>query len=183
MKFEDLVKFIEEEVDKVAKQPKEESVSKADSKPEVKPVTINIKRVDAKLPKDIDLEENDFEEIMFFKLDEEDHLRKRIRKIIAENFLPDVVEGGKAKPQFEVYNNSFTDACSQAINLAKNRGFEVDEEDWFNRVSTGPKKPSPGVTNRYSIGLVSQGVLSKKQLHFQVYGMEGGKYELNAYIQ
>ncbi len=46
----------------------------------------------------------------------------------------------------------------------------------------GPKKPSEGKTNKFSIELSKDGKPSRKQLHIQVYGMRNS-YELNAYIQ
>jgi hypothetical protein len=46
----------------------------------------------------------------------------------------------------------------------------------------GPKKPSEGKTNRFSIELSKDGKPSRKLLHIQVYGMRD-TYELNAYIQ
>ena len=45
----------------------------------------------------------------------------------------------------------------------------------------GPKKPSEGKTNSFSIRLSKDGKEQKKQLHIQVYGMKIS-YELNAYI-
>ncbi len=88
----------------------------------------------------------------------------------------------ESKEQHKVYHNTFSAACSEVIDFAKEKGYEVDEDDWFNKVSVGSKKPSDGQTNRYSIELKKEGKLQKKMLHFQVYGMKGGKYELNAYI-
>jgi hypothetical protein len=45
----------------------------------------------------------------------------------------------------------------------------------------GPRKPSEGKTNSFSIQLSKDGKLQRKQLHIQVYGMKNS-YELNAYI-
>jgi hypothetical protein len=45
----------------------------------------------------------------------------------------------------------------------------------------GPKKPSEGKTNSFSIELFKDGKEQKKMLHIQIYGMKN-KYELNAYI-
>lgn len=88
----------------------------------------------------------------------------------------------ESKEQHKIYHNTFSEACSEVIAFAKEKGYEVDENDWFNKVSVGSKKPSDGKTNRYSIELEKEGKPQKKMLHFQVYGMKSGKYELNAYI-
>ena len=84
---------------------------------------------------------------------------------------------------YKLYHKAFYSATNAAIELANKRGFEVDEDDWFNQVSTGPKKPGKGKTNSYHIELTKNGKSVKKKLHFQVYGMESGKYELNAYVE
>ena len=85
--------------------------------------------------------------------------------------------------KYPLYHNTFTSASQAALDLAKKQGFEVDEDDWFNQVSTGPKKPSKGKTNRYVVKVTKKGKDTKKRLAFQVYGMDSGKYELNAYVE
>ena len=86
MKFKDLVKFIEDEVKQAAKSKGSVEESTVEQPTQCKPVTINIKRED-KTPKEIEMEEDDFAEIMFHKLDES-FLRKRIRAMLIEDFLP-----------------------------------------------------------------------------------------------
>ena len=85
--------------------------------------------------------------------------------------------------KYPLYHKTFTSASQAALDLAKNQGFEVDEDDWFNQVSSGPKKPSKGKTNRYVVKVTKKGKDTKKRLAFQVYGMDSGKYELNAYVE
>lgn len=84
---------------------------------------------------------------------------------------------------YPLYHKTFTSAAKAAEDLAKKRGFEVDEDDWFNQVSTGPKKPGKGKTNRYIVKVTKNGKETRKRLAFQVYGMDSGKYELNAYVE
>jgi len=84
---------------------------------------------------------------------------------------------------YPLYHKTFTSAAKAALDLAKKRGFEVDEDDWFNQVSTGPKKPGKGKTNRYIVKVTKNGKETRKRLAFQVYGMDSGKYELNAYVE
>jgi hypothetical protein len=56
-------------------------------------------------------------------------------------------------------------------------------DDWHDKVATGPKKPSSGKTNSFSINLMKDGKPSKKKLQMQVYNMDNHKYELNMYIE
>ena len=85
--------------------------------------------------------------------------------------------------EYKVYHKAFYAATEAAIELVAKRGFEVDEDDWFRQVSAGPKKPSDGKTNQYHVELTKNGKEVKKKLHFQVYGMGKGTYELNAYVE
>ena len=85
--------------------------------------------------------------------------------------------------EYKVHHKAFYAATEAAIELVAKRGFEVDEDDWFRQVSTGPKKPSDGKTNQYHVELTKNGKNVKKKLHFQVYGMGKGTYELNAYVE
>lgn len=84
--------------------------------------------------------------------------------------------------KYQIYHNSYTSAINTAKEYAEKQGYEIDEGDAFNRIAVGPKKPSDGKTNRVSVDLLKNGVLQKKQLHIQVYGMGNGRYELNTYI-
>ena len=100
-----------------------------------------------------------------------------------------IQDGGKVElidiqeaPAYALYHNTFSGAVQEAIAVAKKQGFEIDEDDWSNKVATGPKKPSKDKTNSYTIDLMKGGKPAKKKLHMQVYNM-GPKYELNAYIQ
>jgi len=88
---------------------------------------------------------------------------------------------GEAKAPFEVYHKSYTSAIEAAREYAEKKGFEIDNDDAFTKIGVGPKKPSEGKTNSFSIRLSKDGKEQKKQLHIQVYGMKNS-YELNAYI-
>jgi len=87
----------------------------------------------------------------------------------------------EAKAPFEVYHKSYTSAIEAARAYAEKKGFEIDNDDAFTKIGVGPKKPSEGKTNSFSIRLSKDGKEQKKQLHIQVYGMKNS-YELNAYI-
>jgi len=85
---------------------------------------------------------------------------------------------------YNVYHNTYSSAVQSAEKWAINRGYTIDEDDWSNQIAFGPKKPSPGKTNRAQIGLFKNGKPQRKSLNIQVYNMgkTSNTYELNAYI-
>jgi hypothetical protein len=105
----------------------------------------------------------------------------------------------EAKSDYPVYHYTYTSAIQSARDYAEKKGYEIDDEDAFRKIGMGPRKPSDGKTNRFSIELTKNGKPQKKMLHIQVYGMGtykraqngsktrslyGGQneYELNCYI-
>ena len=100
-----------------------------------------------------------------------------------ENEIIDLVKTviKESKGDYETYHDSYTSAISAAKAYAEKKGYEINDEESFRKIGTGPKKPDEGKTNRFSLELFKDGKVQKKQLHIQVYGMKS-KYELNAYI-
>ncbi len=105
-------------------------------------------------------------------------------------FLPKIAPSVQPAPKaikestspYPVYHGSFSSAVGSALEYAKSLGYDVSEDEWFAKVSTGNKKPDDGVTNRYSLALTKGGVpVKNKNLNMQVYGMHTG-YELNCYV-
>ena len=86
------------------------------------------------------------------------------------------------KPDYTINHKTFSSAVQHAQEVVEKRGFQIDDDEWFRKVSSGPKKPSAGKTNIYTIGLMKNGKDVKQGLHMQVYYDEG-RYELNMYIQ
>lgn len=102
--------------------------------------------------------------------------------------------------KYQVYHYTYTSAINTALEYAEKQGYEYDPEETASKIGLGPKKPSDGKTNRFSIELTKGGKPQKKQLHIQVYNMgtfkrdnsssslvrsmHGGQnqYELNCYI-
>ena len=84
----------------------------------------------------------------------------------------------------ELYHPSYTDAIQTAVNAAKKRGYEVDADDYHDKVASGPRKPSEGKTVSHNLKLTKDGKPTKKGLSIQVYNRGGDKspYELNHYI-
>ena len=88
---------------------------------------------------------------------------------------------GEAKSDYEVYHKSYTSAIQAAKEYAEKQGYEINDDDSFTKIGLGPRKPSEGKTNRFSIELSKDGKVQKKMLQIQVYGMKNS-YELNCYI-
>jgi hypothetical protein len=88
----------------------------------------------------------------------------------------------EAKSDYEVYHKSYTSAINAAKAYAEKKGYEINDDDSFRQIGMGPRKPSEGKTNKFSIELSKDGKVQRKKLQIQVYGMRNS-YELNAYIQ
>jgi AraC-like DNA-binding protein len=106
------------------------------------------------------------------------HKPENIKECVNEEVQQDLQEA----PNYKLYHNTFSGAVQEAIAVAKKKGFDVDEDDWHDKVATGPKKPSKDKTNSYSIKLMKKGKPVRQMLQIQVYNM-GAKYELNCYVQ
>jgi hypothetical protein len=109
----------------------------------------------------------------------ENKLKELVREEVRTNTLNRLNEGSG----YVVYHNSYSSAVDIAIKFAEKKGYVVDTDDVWNQISTGPKKPSDGKTNKFSLGLIKGDKVDKKKLHIQIYGMGNGRYELNMYIQ
>ena len=83
---------------------------------------------------------------------------------------------------YQINHKTYSSAVQHALEQAEKRGFEVDMDEYDRKVALGPKKPSAGKTNSFSIGLMKGGKEQKKALHFQVYNADNNFYELNMYI-
>ena len=84
----------------------------------------------------------------------------------------------------DLYFDSYSAAVQRALAAVNKQGFEVDQDDWHNSVTTGSGKPGRGKTVRHTIGLTKGGKLQRKALHIQVYNRDTPKkpYELNFYV-
>jgi hypothetical protein len=85
------------------------------------------------------------------------------------------------KNKYEIYNKSYSDAITQVVDFIKANGYTYDEDEFFNSITTGPKKPSEGKTNKFNLQMFKDDKATKKYCHIQIYGMKD-KYELNMYI-
>ena len=86
---------------------------------------------------------------------------------------------------YQVYHFSYSSAISEVIDWLKENNLKMHEDDIFTYISSGPKKPSEGKTNKFDIFLYLanelQYIPAKKMVHFQIYGMSK-QYELNMYL-
>ena len=87
------------------------------------------------------------------------------------------IEEKKSATGYELYHKTFSDAMQHAYAHAKSKGFIVDPKEIDDKVATGPKKPSSGKTNRYSLKA------GRKKVEIQVANLDNKRYELNMYIE
>ncbi len=110
----------------------------------------------------------------------DDEYKRKVVQHLKKKYNEETVN---EKSDYEIYHKDYSTAVQTAIKQAEKRGYEVDMDDWHDKVATGPKKPSSGKTNSFSINLMKDGKPSKKKLQMQVYNMDNHKYELNMYIE
>lgn len=109
--------------------------------------------------------------------------KKRAAAYRAKKMKSEEVELDEAKSAtgYTIYHKTFSSAVQHAISQVEKQGYTVDEEEWDRKVAMGPKKPSAGKTNSYTIPLLKNGKPTPRKLQMQVYYDEG-RYELNMYI-
>jgi len=93
--------------------------------------------------------------------------------------MPDIqpVNAAKSSSGYELYHKDFSGAMQHAYKFAKSKGYTVDPKDIDDMVASGPRKPSSGKTNSYSLG-TDKG----KKVQIQVANLDNKRYELNMYI-
>lgn len=106
---------------------------------------------------------------------------------LAKEFKTDVViNEAKAKNPSGHYP-SYSAAVQAGEKYANELGFEIEEDEWFQKVGQ-TKKPSKGKTVRITVGLIDSKTKkeSKKGLSMQVFyddaKAEPNVYELNCYV-
>jgi len=87
------------------------------------------------------------------------------------------IDEKKSATGYELYHKTFSGAMQHAYAHAKSKGFVVDKKEIDDKVATGPKKPSSGKTNRYSLKA------GRKKVEIQVANLDNKRYELNMYIE
>jgi transcription antitermination factor NusG len=109
-------------------------------------------------------------------------LTKYVKEDLDEEWIDveeavNMLEEGKSSTGYDLYHKDFSSAMQHAYDFAKKKyGITIDPEEIDSKVATGPKKPSEGKTNSYSL----KG--DKGIVQIQVYNKGGSKpYELNMY--
>lgn len=87
----------------------------------------------------------------------------------------------EGKKDYKIYHRLFADAIAQVMEFVEKNGFEFADDEIWNKVSVGNKKPSVGKTNKYNLHLTKNGKKVNKMVAFQVYGNKSS-YELDMYI-
>lgn len=95
-------------------------------------------------------------------------------------FYQEINEARKAP--YEVYHTTYSGAVQHATDYATKRGYDVDDEEIWHNISNGPRKPSSGKTNKFSLNLTKNGKEVRQRLHLQVHNKDNKIYELNVYI-
>lgn len=104
-------------------------------------------------------------------------------------FLPHVEPGTKTAPKamgegkhdYPIYHKTFSSAIQAAKDYVVASGYQISDDEVWNKISVGPAKPEDGKYNRYSLELTKDGKPQKKGFHIQVYNT-GHNYELNCYV-
>lgn len=119
----------------------------------------------------------------------EESLRKKYGKYDREKQMyefSDPSKGEKAKDnagEYKIYHDTFTGVIDEVVNHLGKQGLYMSEDDVFHKIATGPGRPKGGRTDRYTIPLFTgEGKPAGKAVSFQVYDMDGKKFELNMYV-
>lgn len=101
--------------------------------------------------------------------------------------MVNIIEKAKARlkeargSDYTLYHKSYTDAINHALSHHQKSGLHVSDDDRFQHVGMGPKKPSEG--NTTSVNIPATHTSGKKHMvHVQVFNKGGTHpYELNTY--
>ncbi len=104
------------------------------------------------------------------------HLQDKGRKSRKDSLTPSIGVA-KSGTGYELYHKQFSGAMQHAYKFAKSKGYTVNPKDIDDMVASGPRKPSSGKTNSYSLG-TDKG----KRVQIQVTNLDNKRYELNMYI-
>jgi hypothetical protein len=86
-------------------------------------------------------------------------------------------------PRYKLYHDTLHSAVQTALDHTKKDGYEISDEEEFNKVTTAYKNLGVGKTDEFHLELYKNGKPQRKMLHIQIYRMEkSGKYELNFYV-
>jgi hypothetical protein len=113
--------------------------------------------------------------------------QKAMHKALSDMGWEMTVSGKYVKEEVEleegytINHKTFSSAVQHAKAQVEKMGYTVPDDEWDRKVAMGPKKPSAGKTNKYTIDLMKGGKETRRKLQMQVYYDEG-RYELNMYV-
>ena len=119
-------------------------------------------------------------QIVSFGFDELEEAVKTVKELMTDmkESVQEVTEA-KSSSDYPLYHKTYSGAMQAAYAHAKKKGYEVDKDDIDRKVASGPRKPSSGKTNSFTLKLVGE---KKKMLAVQVTNLDNKRYELNCYI-
>lgn len=100
-------------------------------------------------------------------------------KIVKEQVGVPFSQIRERKDDYPLYHKTYSSAMAAAYAYAKKKGYEVDPDDIDSKVATGPRKPSSGKTNSFTLKLKGE---KRRMLAVQVTNLDNKRYELNTYI-
>jgi len=109
-------------------------------------------------------------------------MKSKKKQMIGQPFKEEVelderkFEPAKSASGYDIFHKDFSSAMQHATAFAKKKGQPIKKDEIDNKVATGPKKPSAGKENSYTLE-TEKG----KMWSVQVYNM-GSKFELNMYL-
>jgi hypothetical protein len=111
------------------------------------------------------------------------YMNKRIiNEIAGMKRLMGLQEQRTKKKEVESYFDTYSAAISAALDDTREKGYDVDEDDIWMKISVGEGRPKVGKSQTVSLTLYKNGKEQRRALHISVYAMEGGQYELTHYI-
>lgn len=84
--------------------------------------------------------------------------------------------------RYKILHDTLHSAIQTALAATRKMGYDISDEEEFNKITTSYKNLSTGKTEQFHLELVKGGKPQRKLLHIQVYKMDSGKYELNFYV-
>ena len=146
-----------------------------------KKITDNYTSTDFDFSEEVDLDEGRMKELHGYiekGMSAQDIAKKMKLDVKTIKSLMDETELDEAKSAtgYEIFHKDFSSAMQHATAFAKSKGQPIKKDEIDNKVATGPKKPSKGKENSYTLE-TEKG----KRWSVQVYNM-GNKFELNRYL-
>lgn len=116
--------------------------------------------------------------------------KSKLRKWIRTEIEKIVESKVNENSEYQIYHPSYTSAIDSALKYIRKMGYEIPEDEIWSNITTGPKRPSPGKTNRISLEITKDGHLKRKivgqrkMAQIQIFnrGIDGNTYELNVYV-